>query len=1160
MNDAPGAPDGTGPGRCPSAEELAAWDGGYLSAEETERIAEHLDRCPRCGVQCAVSTADEEAISWTLLQSPANALDEPDLARALASLLAVPEEIDPTMLPDEARESRWRSAEAPPSFPDRVGSYVLLRPLGRGAMGWVFEAEHVNLRRRVALKLLPPSAVRNAATVARFYQEMAAVGKLSHPHIVQAFDAGEADGHHYLAMELVSGCDASQLVKRLGPFGVADACEIARQVALALKHAHANGLVHRDVKPSNVMVTLQGQVKLLDLGLATIRAPQGETDATSAVAGTAEYMAPEQWDSGATVDARADHYALGCMLYKLLTGATPFAMQLPTSSQFADAHRHAPIPAIRALRSEITAELEACVERLLAKQPADRPATAGELAQTLARFSPGADLRSLVARAVTIDADADTLPPSQTWTAAPVALPRPARPWRRIAALVTGLAALAVAALYVVRLADRGEVSVTVDQPGATISVDGAAHRVEQAGVPTQLKLASGRHTIVVSKQGFHDLSHPAVVERGKHLALNFALEVEELIVEETARWMAHESGVKSLAISPDGRSALSSGDDGTIRLWDLASRTLVKELLGHSSTVHTVVFSADGKRAASAGEDHTARLWDLDSGRELARFAGHQAPVLSVAISHDGKRLATGSFDKTFRVWDVHGTECLWSSDAHVSWVRVVKFSHDDRRLLTAGNDTLSIVWDARTGRMQRVLVGQNSVVLSAEFSADAARVLTGGYDREAILWDVEREERMRQYFGHAEGLVATWTPDEQNIVTASLDGELRYWSVDHDTCLARFVGHQGSINEVKCLPDGGSAISAGVDGTLRIWTLPTTSALPSVPAEPPATEDAPPETLASVTPVGPLRQWQASDRTIHALTISNDGQRLLSAGEDRLARLWNIETGEEIRQFVGHDDQLLGAAFTSDDRKIATAGKDQIVRVWNAHSGELVQTFRGHTGWVTSLGFMAGGPWLLSASVDGTLRTWDIDRNEPFLTMDLGNVWTRSVAFSPRRRNSYAVSGGHDSQLLFWEIGSGATTNQFLPERSHLIAGVDMSPNARLAAAVGWSGRAEIWDLISATHLASLAGHVGAIYSVAFTPDNEHIVTAGEDCTVRLWNVREKVEVARFTGPTNSILAVDASLDGRFVAAAGWDGKVFVWPLPRSLQEISSETATRR
>ena len=266
-------------------------------------------------------------------------------------------------------------------------------------MGTVYKALHTRLKRPVAIKLLPGRRLADPEAVARFQREMEAVGRLDHPHLVRAYDAGEAEGHQFLVMEFLHGVDLAKLVRRDGPLPVADACEVVRQAAMGLQHAHEHGLVHRDVKPSNLMLTSTGQVKVLDLGLArlTVETPDAEMTSSGQVVGTGDFIAPEQGRDTRQADARSDVYSLGCTLYFLLTGKAPFAgPQYDTFMKKVIAHSQEPIPPIQQFCPDLPGPMLAVLGRMLAKEPGKRFQTAAEVAEALVPFSHGSDLTRIV--------------------------------------------------------------------------------------------------------------------------------------------------------------------------------------------------------------------------------------------------------------------------------------------------------------------------------------------------------------------------------------------------------------------------------------------------------------------------------------------------------------------------------------------------------------------------------------------------------------------------------------------------------------------------------------------------------------------------------------------------------------------------------------------
>lgn len=313
-----------------------------------------------------------------------------------------------TEQPTQTGESQTETT--PPQSPSSIasqalGQYQLLEKLGQGGMGRVYKAYHPHLGQVFAIKVLPPEVLRSDKAVRRFRREMRALGRMSHPHIVRATDAGEVDGVQYLVMEYVEGRDFAQIVKQRGavPYGLA--AELIRQAALGLQHAHENGLVHRDIKPSNFLLSRTGIVKLLDLGLAWIRGDEEQAvhlTATHQLVGTPDFIAPEfvrgqmHKDGKRHIDIRGDIYSLGCTLYALLTGLPPYADH-EHSSIYAKlkAHVEEPPPPLEVKCPEIPPEMCAVVQRMLAKDPAQRYATPAEVAEALAPFSSKAELARL---------------------------------------------------------------------------------------------------------------------------------------------------------------------------------------------------------------------------------------------------------------------------------------------------------------------------------------------------------------------------------------------------------------------------------------------------------------------------------------------------------------------------------------------------------------------------------------------------------------------------------------------------------------------------------------------------------------------------------------------------------------------------------------------
>ncbi len=376
---------------CPTRDEWREALRGHTSHQRWLEIEAHFQACPSCEATVDALTELSDTCVRELCRGPSTADDEP-VFQSLYSKLLTSSQL--AIQVDNSIEV------SPMPLPFRLGNYELLSPLGQGANGNVFHARHVPLDRDVVIKLLKPNQDFDPARVDRFIQEVRTVGQLDHPHIVRATDAGETDNQHFLVMEYVPGVDLSSVLAACSPLRVCDVCEIIRQSTLGLAYLHDNGFVHRDIKPSNLLLTASGQTKLMDLGLVHYVGNREVADGAHPQPphGTADYMSPEQWLDFDCVDYRSDLYSLGCTLHKLLTGTPPYR---PLPAGFATrsaAHCAAPLPQLRAIRADVPDALQKIFERLVAKRPEDRCATAREVAEKLLPLTRGSNLGRLSRR------------------------------------------------------------------------------------------------------------------------------------------------------------------------------------------------------------------------------------------------------------------------------------------------------------------------------------------------------------------------------------------------------------------------------------------------------------------------------------------------------------------------------------------------------------------------------------------------------------------------------------------------------------------------------------------------------------------------------------------------------------------------------------------
>lgn len=367
---------------CPPSEQLRAFLSGKLDESESDALAQHLLEC----LACERTVVDLEMEPDTLVE-----LLQVETAQAVQAAAAP---AHPTQVQDEFPATL---------IPQVLGQYELHTRLGTGGMGAVYLGRHKSLDKQVAIKLLPTLPVQNGEFVARFQREMRAAGKLDHAAIVRTTDAGEHQGIHFLVMDAIDGMDLGRLVRAEEKLSIADACEMARQAAVGLAHAHEKGIVHRDVKPSNLMLDASGQVRILDFGLAQIgfwESGSAEITTVGQLMGTLDYMAPEQAERGGAVDYRADLYSLGATLFRLLTGRAPLAAapNLTPLEKLRLLATHRP-PKLRSLRPDAPEALSQIVDAMLAREPAQRPASAIHAAELLEPFGNQSDLVGLLQRA-----------------------------------------------------------------------------------------------------------------------------------------------------------------------------------------------------------------------------------------------------------------------------------------------------------------------------------------------------------------------------------------------------------------------------------------------------------------------------------------------------------------------------------------------------------------------------------------------------------------------------------------------------------------------------------------------------------------------------------------------------------------------------------------
>jgi WD40 repeat protein/serine/threonine protein kinase len=1017
-----------------------------------------------------------------------------------------------------------------------LGTYLLMERLGEGGTGQVFKARDVQHHRPFALKVIRRELLAEPEVIRRFYREVQLLRQLAHPNIVHACDAGRAGGNHYLVMEYVHGTDLARQVRQRGPLPAAQAIDYIRQAALGLAHLHQASLVHRDLKPHNLVVTRAdrgdsqtnpwGIVKLLDLGLARIDARftgdlhSLETQASSltpvgaVLLGTLDYMAPEQALDFHRADIRADIYSLGCTLHFLLTGEAPFSGG--TLAQRLLRHQQANPPVIEALRRDVPRGLGEVLRKMLAKRPEDRPQTPAEVAEALAPLIPLAQeqerRRSIPLAQLALPADNGI---------SPFAV-RPASPWRRL--LTSTIAAGIVVSLL----------AVVLFGPGL-----GKRRYVRVAASKTNpLQEIEKPPAVDVEKET------PAATP-GAPLSAS-ALVTQPAALDGVRSWTVETRGIRGavtqLAYSPDRRWLAVASEDSVIRLYHPPS-TLVGILIGHYQRGQPNVpiqlsWSPDSRYLASNGyADASVRIWEVESGRAV-RSLELPGGVHNIAWSPDGRAIACASqHNRAVVLLDARTGRQLFSLEGHQGGVG-------------------AIAWAPAVGQ---AFLPAEAPATERQTGMSAPLILaSGGEDRTIRLWDTASGRPLRTITGHT-GYIRriAWAPDGDRLAsTAQGDDQVRVWDAKTGQQVATAPNRNpGGIVNLAWRAGSDRKIEntlAYCDGTAHLWepasnrpprNLPSGIFLNAV-----AWSDSKFVTVAGMAQGGGRGMVETWDTTTNTLASSSEGHQLWPSGQ-RLAwspngrilatvdypltnvSLWDAPTGALLRTLTGHNSHVMVAAWSPDGATLATGSLDNEMRLFDPKSGTLLRQCSGHTQGVLALAWSSDGKQLASGSADGTVRLWD-PRIGPVRVINTGHGdGVRTLAWSPTDAQLATGGGEADRTVRFWNPGTGTALLQPCAH-PHGLTALAWHPDGKsLAAGMTTGDSVFVWNTSNADRIHELKGQGGAL-AVDWLSGGDILAATCTDHKVRQWDTK--------TGQPLRTVALAAfgtlSPDRKTLAAFGW------------------------
>jgi WD40 repeat protein/serine/threonine protein kinase len=1134
--------------RHPAADELQAYGQGRLAADAAAAIESHIATCASC-CQLLADTPADSFVGRLRHAAPAACTTADAAAGTLTEAPAVP--------PELADHPKFR----------------VLGLVGQGGMGAVYRAEHRRMQRVVALKVINPGLIRNPATVNRFQQEVRAAARLHHPNIVTAYDADQAGGLHFLVMEYIEGRSLADIVQERGPLPIAEACDYVRQAALGLQHAHEQGMVHRDIKPHNLMVVSGGvvsgewsgttsdsrltthQVKILDFGLARLArssevlATDGgpkDTALTSAgaVMGTADYIAPEQAADPRSADIRADIYSLGCTLFHLLTGRPPF--EGGTVQDKIAQHATAGLPALQALRPLAPPGLSAVIARMTAKDPAKRYATPAAVAEALAPFS----------------------------------LPSP-----RLGSWLTGrrrllvkLAALAVLGLviaggiYLRVNTDRGDIVVqtddnslelTVEKGGRIIRIrdpktkeswdvdtkdwlisaadrpDGLAIELPGRGSITLRRRAGGTVTVTTGPRGVPPSDPPKIVpvvepaELAKRPNAADALKQSDISKDSLAfigggdpenvppelvavlgdtRFRCPQ-GAGRPVFSPDGKQLVVPSRDQVLE-FDVATGRPLRVLSSHLGSVIKVVFSPNGRALLVLDEEKGMELIDATTGQELVQFPATSFAAARFAVfSPDGKSFVLWSMESpSLELRDTTTGAATEIARPGGGAVADVAFHPSGKALaVTNANAKVSMIF-IRPGTWTEPLDATGSRVA---FSPDGEWLAIGSTRENPKVEIRDRDRKLVRMLPAACGSLLAFSADSKSLITR-LQNQVERWDVSTGERLSTVrLPSYAYAKEGAISPDGHTLAVA--DGHLvRLFDTATGKSLVSDPGH---------------------------TRPLGALAFGPDG-KLLASAESKAVKIWDLATGKIIRSWDAKQG-VNRLAFSPDSKLLATLDSDRIVRLHDLAGSGSSRELKGHSDRVSDLAFSTDGQFLATASDDHTIRLWQVASGKERSTIGHGHG-IRALALNAD--NSLLASVGADGMLIVRDSATGQL-------HRHEVNGA-----MGMALAFQADGKTVAFDNLYSSQVWLMDAKTGKVrekfpcpdWSLkggmydAFSPGAHLLAVVADDSPLRVWQVGADVRRLRTfqLHPPGRVLASEQpfafSGDGRYLAAGNPDGTI--------------------